>query len=302
MQIVAVLSGIVGVILAVYFNKRERRSYKRIDRMLDEILEEQPLSQSDIQEGSISVLAGKMIRIQEKLNIEIEQAKDEREQVKGLISNMSHQLKTPLANVLMYQELLDNEKLAPEKKREFLQTMRVNLNKIDWLLNSLFKMVRLEQNVISFEAENLPVKPTLALAVGCVYEKAEKKQIQIVTEEFEETIIWHNRKWTCEALVNILENAVKYSEAGKIILISLKKYEMYSAIEIKDHGRGIKKSEQAKIFGRFYRSSDVENIEGSGIGLYLTRLILEKEKGYITVESQYQKGTKFTVFLQNCKN
>lgn len=302
MQAVAVLCGIAGVILAVYFYRRERRNYKKIDRMLDEVLEERPLSQSDVHEDSVSVLAGKMIRIQEKLNIEIEQAEDEREQVKGLISNMSHQLKTPLANVLMYQELLEDEKFSPEKKREFLQTMRVNLNKVDWLLNSLFKMVKLEQNVISFEAENLPVKPTLAMAVGCIYEKAEKKQIQIVTEPFEEVVIWHNRKWTCEALVNVLENAVKYSEAGGTVRIVLKKYEMYSAIEITDEGRGIKQSEQTKIFGRFYRSPETENVEGSGIGLYLTRLILEKEKGYITVESQYQKGTKFTVFLQNCKN
>ena len=77
---------------------------------------------------------------------------------------------------------------------------------------------------------------------------------------------------------------------------------MYTAISIIDNGRGIKKEEQIKIFHRFYRSPDVEDVEGSGIGLYLSKLILEKENGYITVESQYKKGTKFTVLLQNCKN
>ena len=114
MNIIPILMGIAGIFLAVFFYLRERNNYKKIDRMLDEILEEQKLSESDIKEGSISALASKLVRIQEKLNLEIHQANEEREQVKGLISNMSHQLKTPLANIMMYQEILSASNVTPE--------------------------------------------------------------------------------------------------------------------------------------------------------------------------------------------
>lgn len=302
MQVISYAVALAGIALAVYFYMRDRANYRKIDRMLDEVLDESPLSQKDTCEGSVSALAGKMKRIQEKMEIEIAQATREREQVKGMISDMSHQLKTPLANIMMYQELLEDDTLSVSKRREFLKKMRGNSEKIDWLLNSLFKMVRLEQNVISFEAESLDIKPTIMHAVQSVLAKAGKKNIEIMTEEFDDMRLWHNRKWTAEVLENILENAVKYSEEGKSIKISVEKYEMYSAVVITDQGRGIKKSEIAKIFGRFYRSPEVENVEGSGIGLYLSRLIVEKEKGYITAEARDKEGAVFKVFLQNRKN
>ena len=105
-----------------------------------------------------------------------------------------------------------------------------------------------------------------------------------------------------EVFVNLLENAMKYTEKGGSISIRVKAYELYTEIQISDNGRGIRQEELTDIFKRFYRSPEVENMEGSGIGLYLANLILEKEKGYITVLSEYGKGSCFSVFLQNCKN
>lgn len=302
MEFLSYIAGAAGLVLAVFFYRREQRNYRKIDFMLDEVLNESLLSQNALKEGQLSMLANKVLRIQDKMKIEISQAEQEREQVKGLISNMSHQLKTPLANIMMYQELLEDESLLPSERIEFLQRLKVQSEKIDWILNSLFKMVKLEQDVIIFEPDNLPVKPTLAKAVTGVYAKAQKKNIQIVTEEFQDQILWHNEIWTAEALENILENAVKYTPEGGQIAINFQKYEMYSTISVADTGIGITKDEQSKIFHRFYRSPKVENMEGSGIGLYLSKLILEKEHGYITLDSNYEKGTKFTVYLQNCKH
>lgn len=105
-----------------------------------------------------------------------------------------------------------------------------------------------------------------------------------------------------EVFVNLLENAVKYTQEGGRIFITVHPYEIYTEIRISDNGRGIRQEELTDIFKRFYRSPEVENLEGSGIGLYLSNLILEKEKGYITVTSEYGKGSSFSVFLQNCKN
>ena len=276
--------------------------YRTIDRMLDEILDGEPVSQSDIREGEISALAAKAKRIQEKVDSGIIRAEEEKEQVKSLISNMSHQLKTPLAGLMMYREMLEDEGLDVETRRRFLEKMKGQSEKIDWILQSLFKMVNLEQGAVVFEAEALPVRDTILDAVTASLDKADRREIEILTEPFEDRILWHNRKWTAEVLVNLLENAVKYTEPGGRITISVRPMEMYTEIAVSDTGRGIRQEELTEIFKRFYRSRDVENIEGSGIGLYLSRLILEHEKGYITAASVPGEGSTFSVFLQNCQN
>ena len=281
---------------------RNRKMYRTIDRMLDEILDGEPVSQSDIREGEISVLASKAKRVKEKVDLGISTAEEEKEQVKSLISNMSHQLKTPLAGLMMYREMLEDENLDEETRKRFLGKMKGQSEKIEWILQSLFKMVNLEQGAVVFEAEALPVRDTILDAVTAVLDRADRRNIRILTEPFEDRLLWHNRKWTAEVLVNLLENAVKYTEPGGRITISVRPMEMYTEIAVRDTGRGIRQEELTEIFKRFYRSRDVENIEGSGIGLYLSRLILEHEKGYMTAESELGEGSKFSVFLQNCQN
>ena len=162
------------------------------------------------------------------------------------------------------------------------------------------KMVNLEQGAVVFEAEPLPIKETIADAVTAVWDKADQRNISIETAPFENLKLWHNRKWTAEVFVNILENAVKYTQPGGKITIRVHPMEMYTEIAVTDTGRGIRQEELTEIFKRFYRSRDVENLEGSGIGLYLSRLILEHEKGYITAASEHGKGSTFSIFLKNC--
>lgn len=279
---------------------RRRKMYKVFDEMLDAVLDRETVEVSDLQETELSALANKIIRIQEKMEIEITQAQKEKEQVKSLISNMSHQLKTPLGNVIMYRDLLETD-VTNEQREQFLTKMKVQLEKIDWILQSLFKMVKLEQGVILFEAEAVSIRQTLLSAVNLVYDKAVKKQIQIITEPFEDCLLLHNSKWTAEVFSNILENAIKYSDENSRIKIQLIPLELFTEIRISDEGIGIRNEEITDIFKRFYRSREVENKEGSGIGLYLSRLILEQEKGYLTVTSEHGKGSSFSVFLQNVK-
>lgn len=287
---------------AGYLIIRNRRLYREIDRMLDAVLTRQPIKHSDLEEGKLSALAGKAKRIQEHLLLEIEQANQEKEQVKQLIANMSHQLKTPLANVMMYEELLGSQKPSPGQQARFLEKMHTQTVKIDWILQSLFKMAKLEQDAIDFEITPLPVHDTLMDALNTIYAKAEQKQIQIELETGKNPILMHNRKWTAEVFANLLENAVKYTDTGGKIRIAIQSLEMYTQISFSDTGIGIDPSEYQAIFRRFYRCRQAENIEGSGIGLYLSKMILEKEFGYLTVESQPGKGSRFTVFLQNRKN
>lgn len=290
---------VLSTVLAAYFYFYSKRVVKVIDEMTDAVLSEREIKQTDLAESGISILANRMVRIQEKLNIEIGRAEQEKEQVKRLVSNMSHQLKTPLANVMVYQELLENNNLTLTERSAFLSKMRVQSEKIDWIMQSLFKMIKLEQNAIELNVKGNGIKKTIRQAVSNIYEKAEKKNIEICMEETADYILLHDRKWTGEVFENIMENAIKYTEPGGEVIISVEPLEMYTCINFKDNGRGIRKEEIAEIFGRFYRSKDVECIGGSGIGLYLSKMILEKEKGYITVSSEYGKGSRFSVYLQN---
>ena len=289
----------VILFIAVIEWYQKRKMYQLIDQMLEKVLNREKIEISDIQEGQLSALASKVIRVQEKLEYEVNQAQKEKEQVKCLISNMSHQLKTPLSNVVMYRDLLELEPEA-EQRANFLERMKIQLDKLDWILQSLFKMVKLEQGVIQFETEQSSLKETLLSALNSTYDKAEKKEICIITKPFKDCLLMHNRKWTAEVFSNILENAIKYSEKGSKIEIQVNSLELFTEIRFQDHGMGIKKEELTNIFQRFYRSKEAENKEGSGIGLYLSRMILEKEKGYMTVTSDYGKGSCFSVFLQNC--
>lgn len=288
-----------GFAIVLYI--KGKKEYRQIDEMLDSVLKGEELKQSDLNEGEISMFAGRLLHIQEKLDVEVGRAEEEKEQVKQLISNMSHQLKTPLANVMMYEELLEEESLSKKEQELFLQKLKIQSEKINWILQSLFKMINLEQNVIELRPEAIGIRETIQQAVSGVYEKAEKKGIRICVKEMSDTLLWHDRKWTREVFENLLENAVKYTDEGGSICISVECFEMYSGIHIQDNGRGISEDELVKVFGRFYRSPEVEQIEGSGIGLYLSKMILEKEKGYVTVNSDYGLGSCFSVFLQNCK-
>ncbi len=272
-----------------------------IDRLLDSVLSQEPVAYSDVEEGEYSALISKIRQIQEVLGNHARDAEKEKEQVKSLVSNMSHQLKTPLANLSLYAEILEEEGISQERRAEFADKMNRQIERFNWIVGSLSKMVKLEQNIDEFEVNNTNIRQTILDAVDAVYEKLEKKEIRLIMEPFEDRRLYHNRKWTAEVFVNLLENAVKYTGKGGSISIRVWPYEIYTEIQIADNGNGIRQEELTDIFQRFYRSPEVENVEGSGIGLYLSNLILEKEKGYIKAVSEYGKGSCFSVFLQNCK-
>ncbi len=281
---------------------KNRKTYRSVDKLLDCVLSREKIEISDVKEGELSALANKINRIQEVLEKQIERAEEEKEQVKSLVSNMSHQLKTPLANLSVYTEILSGRELEEKTKEEAAEKIGRQIDKLDWIISSLAKMVKLEQNMIAFDAEGISIRKTILDAVDTVYEKLEKKGITLISEPYEDTLLYHNRRWTAEVFVNLLENAVKYTAQGGTIRIRVCPYEIYTEIQFADNGCGIREEEITDIFKRFYRSREVEHIEGSGIGLYLSNLILEKEKGYMTVRSVYGKGSCFSVFLQNCKN
>lgn len=297
-----IINGILAVLLClsvVYSIYRNRKVYREIDRLLDCVLNREKIEDSDVKEGGLSALVSKLGRIQDVLMGQTLNAEEEKEQVKSLVSNMSHQLKTPLANLSLYADILGAPSLKEEKKDEAVEKIKKQIDKLDFIIGSLTKMIKLEQNVIQFDTDAADLRETLLDAVDMVYEKIEKKGIELILEPYDDRLIEHNRKWTAEVFVNLLENAVKYTDRGGMIKIQVHPYEIYTEVRVIDNGRGIHEDETIQIFKRFYRGRNTEHIEGSGIGLYLSNLILEKERGYMTVKSVYGEGSRFSVFLKN---
>lgn len=254
----------------------------------------------NMEETRESKLAHQLDMILDRAAFARQQADLERDQVSGLLSDLSHQLKTPLANVVMYTELLEAGGLTREEERSFLEETGRQARKMQWLMKAMMKASRLEHGLVAVQAGYHEIKETIGRAVTAVYAQAADKRITIQVEAFSGCLLYHDPVWTAEALGNILENGVKYSPEGSIITVRVKPLEIYTGIEIEDQGLGIAPEEYSDIFKRFYRGAASSGQEGNGLGLYLTQLILNKEKGYVTARPGREGGGScFTVFLLN---
>lgn len=229
----------------------------------------------------------------------------EKEGTKSLVTDISHQLKTPVAGLKACFEILAQEDLSPKEQEEFREQCRRQLEGLEAMAGALVNISRMETGMIQIKKEPADILETLISAINRVYLKAEEKQISIELEEGEEPpsfLIPHDVKWVCEAFINLLENAIKYSGSQTVISIRMAAYIHFLRIEISDQGIGIPKEEYHKIFKRFYRGAGTEvgQAEGSGVGLYLTREIIGNHGGTVTVNSRChgnRRGSTFVVQL-----
>lgn len=228
-------------------------------------------------------------------NLEISEEKDK---LKELVSDISHQTKTPIANIKLYLEMMADE-TDSDRNQDYLKKMNGQVDKLDFLLQSMVKMSRLETGTIKIQKQIAPLTDTLAMAISNVVIKAEKKNIKIDVQYDERLELNHDKKWTAEAIFNILDNAVKYTNDGGNIHIVVCRQELFTKISIEDTGKGIAPERQATIFTRFYREPEVHDNDGIGIGLYLAREIITLQNGYIEVQSQVGQGSTFMIYLPN---
>ena len=217
--------------------------------------------------------------------------------IQELVSDISHQVKTPIANLKMVNATLLEQEVTQDKQREFLLASGTQLDKLDFLMQAMIKTSRLETGVITMEKKTVPFTDTLTAALNSVLAPLEKKQITLLVDCPEHLTFSHDSRWTAEALYNILDNAVKYTPAYGNISVDVQEWELYFKIDIADTGRGIPEKEQAAIFKRFYREEAVHDIDGIGIGLFLAREIITMQGGYILVTSNVGYGSVFSVFL-----
>ena len=224
----------------------------------------------------------------------------EKESTKALVTDISHQLKTPMAALkTCFYMYLDAENT--DEQTEFLQRSEAQLVKLEQLISSLMNISRLETAMICLSTQPIFLNDLLVIAVNGIYEKARKKNIEISLQETETISLQLDEHWTSEAIINVLDNAIKYSPENSHISISVQKQHFYTRVEIADEGIGIPANEYNKIFLRFYRSNNwaVKKTEGSGVGLYLARMILERQGGTISVKSTPGKGSTFILQFKN---
>ncbi|QEK18810.1 sensor histidine kinase [[Clostridium] hylemonae] len=224
---------------------------------------------------------------------------EEKENTKTLVTDISHQLKTPVAALSMCFELMEDARITDAERAEFAARGAGEIKKLKYLTETLTNLSRMEAGMIQIHPGEASLKETLVRAVNGVYLKANMKNIEIEMEDFKDMMLPHDKKWTAEAFANVLDNAVKYSPEGTTVHIRVSPQISYVFVEIEDEGIGIAKEEYQNIFRRFYRGSrpEIEACEGAGVGLYLVRQILEEQGGSIRAVAGKAGGTVFQMTL-----
>lgn len=300
------MAGIAGIIIllldvAILVLARDGRNKKKemevLLQRLDDALEggEGAYAYDESMDSAIADRLNKLLR---SSSMGKERAYQDRDRIKSLISDISHQIRTPLSNIMLYTGLLQEKKLDGQS-RMLADQIQGQAEKLDFFMKELIRSSYMETDMIVVSPRTAPVGEPVDRACQAVEAEALKKGILIRQPETDRIICKFDMKWTLEAVRNILENALKYSPEGSEVEIEIAPNEAFTCISIQDEGIGIREEEQGLVFERFYRSRDVKKEPGMGIGLYLAREIISRQGGYIEARSEYAKGTCFCIYLPN---
>lgn len=292
--IVAVVSIGATTITILLYQRKMRHLMNNLHIMLDSAIKGD-FSERVFDESTLSALETKMSQYLSCCIVSSKNLTEEKNKIKSLISDISHQTKTPIANILLYSQLLSEFEL-PENCSVCINALSYQAEKLNFLIGALVKISRLETGIITVNPKKQSVQKLFDAAISEIKPKLEVKEISLQVEQTDITA-YLDIKWTTEAIYNILDNAVKYSPAKSIIRIKALPYELFCRIDITDEGIGIAEEEQSKIFSRFYRSPTVSHEEGVGVGLFLAREIIFSAGGYIKVSSKPGQGSTFSIFL-----
>ena len=285
-------------LLTLFFGKRLSLFTVDLCRTMDSMINsgEEPVRAND-SETLFARISYRLSRLYGIMQENRRKVDEERRELQMLVSDISHQVKTPVSNLKMVTDTLLSRPVTEQEQRDFLQGIRSQTDKLEFLFQALVKTSRLETGAIRLIKKDGPLIDTLAQAMSGIVYGAEKKDISVAIQCPDDLRLSHDSKWTAEALFNLLDNAVKYTSAGGKISVSVEQWEMYVKLDVTDTGKGISESNQAAIFRRFYREEEVHDKPGVGIGLYLAREIVTRQGGYIRVTSEIGRGSTFSVFL-----
>lgn len=287
----AILAAMVIVVLSRW---RTARIMKRMDEMLTEAMNGR-FTEDSFDESRLSALECRLARYLAASTVSARNLQTQKDQISTLISDISHQTRTPVANLRLYAQLLEEQPLTPQGQ-DCVRAISAQSEKLQTLIEALVKTSRLETGLLALHPEPGELTPVVERAVAQYAPKAAEKGIKLTVGPTEGTAAF-DPKWTEEALCNLLDNAVKYTPDGGTVTVEVCNYELFSAVQVRDTGCGIPEAEQAKIFSRFYRAPAAYHSEGLGIGLYLTRQIASGQGGYVKVNSAVGQGSTFSLYL-----
>ena len=294
MSAVPILSAAAALLVILWDRLRTRRMLRRLARMLEEAARGD-FREEDCDESPLSAVESRLASYLAASSVSARNLQGEKDAVKTLVADISHQTKTPIANLRLYAQLLEEQELT-EEGRALAAALTGQAEKLQDLVQSLVKASRLETGIIVQNPRPLLLAPMLESAAAQFRPKAAEKGVSLTVEPTEVLAVFDPR-WTEEAVCNLLDNAVKYTPPGGSVSVRVTAYELYRRIDVADTGPGVPEADQGKIFQRFYRSPDARDADGVGIGLYLVRKIAEGQGGYVKVFSKPGEGAKFSLFL-----
>lgn len=298
MGIITVITIVSAITIILIYRRSTKRVMKSLIDMLDSAMNG-TFKLNTLDESLYSAVETKMSDFLSSSMVSSKNLMSEKENIKSLISDISHQTKTPVSNILLYSQILLEQKL-PKDSVICAKALVSQAEKLNFLMISLIKASRLEGGIITVNPQKGIVQKLIDSVIVEITPKTQAKHINIKTEASQGTA-YYDAKWTAEAIYNVIDNAVKYSPEKSTIKINAVPYSFFFRIDVIDEGIGIKKEEHEKIFSRFYRSVSVSEKEGVGLGLFLTRQILSDGGGYIKVSSVLGKGSVFSIFLPTDK-
>ena len=279
---------------AVWNRLHAKRVMRDLERMLDAAMAGTFLEQ-DFDESLLSAVESRFAHYLAANAVSAQKLQEEKDKIKTLIADISHQTKTPVANILLYAQLLSEQELSPQG-RDCAAALEGQVEKLRALIEALVKTSRLEAGVLALHPRAGPLGPVLEEAAAQLAPKAAERRIRLVLSPTDISAVF-DPKWTGEALCNLLDNAVKYTPAGGRVAVEAVSYQLFCRIDVTDTGPGIPEEELSKVFQRFYRSPAAYEAEGVGIGLYLARQIAQGQGGYIKASSRPGQGSRFSLYL-----
>ncbi|MDO4167586.1 MAG: HAMP domain-containing sensor histidine kinase [Eubacteriales bacterium] len=297
-----VLAGCILLCLLAFLQHRLEDRYitdivielSRLTDVLVELEEKEIFPENE--DTVLSKLQSKVIKLVRILKHQNEMAAWEHENIKELVSDIAHQLKTPISNLKMYSQFLQEESLSEKQRKEYTEVICMSVERLNFLSENMIKISRLEGGLIQLNMQRQSLNETILKAVKDIYPKAKEKGTEICYSEEKEIMMHHDRNWTAEALFNLLDNAVKYARPGSRIDLRVRRLSMFVEISVEDENGAIPQEEQSKIFARFYRGRNSRKQEGVGVGLYLCREIVTRQGGYMNLKTT-EKGNVFSMVL-----
>lgn len=289
-EYLGVAAVLAALVLAAWDRYRLRRTYRHLNGTLDAAIQG-TFREEDFDESLLSALETKLAHYLRASAVSAGNLQEERDKIKALIADISHQTKTPIANVLLYAQLLEER----EDCREYTAALTGQARKLQSLIDALVKTSRLETGILAFRPRPGPLGPMLEEAVGQFAPRAAEKGLALTLEPTAAEAVF-DPKWTAEAVCNLIDNALKYTPSGGVT-VSARAYEFFARVDVTDTGPGIAEEELTKVFQRFYRGPASSEAEGVGVGLSLVRQIAEGQGGYVRAYSRPGQGAKFSLFL-----